>query len=141
MWRYEYQTEVKGIDPESLWAARADVTNWSKWDSDIEWTKIEGAPVTGATFILKPKGGFACKAVITESEKPFVFGDVTHLPGAKMKFLHFFSETKSGTTIKVELTITGPLGFLWKKIIGEEQAKGMSEEIRTFAELVRSEKK
>ncbi|TGK00178.1 polyketide cyclase [Leptospira langatensis] len=141
MWKYEYVTEVSGIDAESLWKARADVRNWSKWDSDIEWTRIEGEPVVGKEFLLKPKGGFTCKAIITESEMPFVFGDVTRLPGAKMKFVHFFSQKKNGTEIKVELSITGPLGFLWRKIIGEEQAKGMSEEIRTFSQLVKEEKK
>ncbi|GBF38313.1 polyketide cyclase [Leptospira johnsonii] len=137
MWKYEYNTIVKGIDAESLWKARADVANWSKWDSDIEWTKIEGEVSVGKEFVLKPKGGFVCKVLITESEKPFVFGDVTYLPGAKMKFMHYFSPKKEGTEIKVELTISGPLGFLWKKIIGEEQANGMEKEILHFSELVR----
>ncbi|MGJ4747667.1 polyketide cyclase [Leptospira sp. SA-E8] len=139
MWKYEYNTTVKGIDAKSLWEARSDVSNWSKWDSDIEWTKIEGEVSVGKEFVLKPRGGFACKVLITEAEKPFVFGDVTFLPGAKMKFLHFFKPSKEGTEIKVELSISGPLGFLWKKIIGEEQAKGMEEEIRKFSELVREE--
>ncbi|TGL64677.1 polyketide cyclase [Leptospira sarikeiensis] len=139
MWKYEYTTLVHGLDAGTLWEARSDIKNWSKWDSDIEWTKVEGKISVGTEFILKPKGGFTCKAVVTESEKPSVFGDVTFLPGAKMKFLHSFYPMKEGTEIKVELSISGPLGFLWKKIIGEEQAKGMEKEISRFAELVREE--
>lgn len=140
MWKYEYSTLVKGIGADALWEARSEVKNWSKWDSDIEWTRMEGEPVVGSSFLLKPKGGFVCKALITESESPSVFGDVTFLPGAKMKFLHYFAQTPDGVRITVELSIWGILGFLWKKIIGEEQAKGMEKEILRFVELVREEK-
>lgn len=141
MWEFTYDTKVDGVSAEELWKARADVANWPKWDEGLLWTKIEGPVVVGTVFDLKPKDGPKVKVRITEAESPFVLGDETSLPGAKMKFLHFFRDVKGGTEVKVELSIRGPLGFLWKKIIGEEQARNMEMEIRTFADFVRKAKK
>ncbi|EQA44485.1 polyketide cyclase/dehydrase and lipid transport [Leptospira broomii serovar Hurstbridge str. 5399] len=141
MWEYKYRMEVQGVSAKELWEARADISNWPKWDSGLLWTKIEGSAAVDKEFELKPKGGPKVKVKIIEAQSPRSFGDETYLLGARMKFLHFFEDTKNGTEVRVELSIHGPLSFLWKKIIGEEQVKNMREEIITFADFVREAKK
>lgn len=45
--------------PSTVWSVWKDVPNWPTWDSDLEWSRLNGAFAEGATGVLKPKGWFS----------------------------------------------------------------------------------
>ncbi|PJZ69604.1 polyketide cyclase [Leptospira perolatii] len=140
MWSFRYSTKFSGVGSDNLWKAVADINSWNHWSQDVEWTKLEGEPKEGKDFFLKPKGEPKVRITISEAKFPNRFSDVTHLPGAKMNVVHSFQDVKEGTEVEILVTISGPLGFLWKKIIGESQAKGMPEELVRLAEFAKGSK-
>jgi hypothetical protein len=55
MWQGRYETTTD-VAADKLYRAITDINNWNKWDTGIEFTKLEGPAKKGASFILKPKG-------------------------------------------------------------------------------------
>jgi len=99
-----------------------DINNWNKWDEGLELTKLEGAVREGAPFILKPKGGPNAKMTIDEI-KPFRLVDTAHLLLAKMRNSHEYVPSGGKTTIRFTVEVWGLIGFFWRKVVAENQAK------------------
>ena len=122
MWQRTFSTITKNTSANALWDVMADVNNWPSWGDDLEWTRLDGPAAVGKDFHLKPKGGPKTRITITRCERPGAFTDRSHLLLCKMTFVHTFTETPEGTRVDMELSMNGPLTFLWKKVIGEKQA-------------------
>ncbi len=65
MWQSQYEITTD-VTPVALYRAIADINNWSKWDSGLEYTHLEGPAKPGAPFVLKPRGGPKVKMTIDE---------------------------------------------------------------------------
>lgn len=113
-----------------LWETLADVTSWSRWNEDIEWTRIGGAAEQGKGFWLKPKGGPATRLTITVLQKPVEFTDVAHLLLAKMCTRHIFASTSGGVNITMIISVSGLLGFLWRRLVAEKEIAGAAAQIQ-----------
>lgn len=122
MWQGQYET-ITDVPAETLFRVITDINNWSKWDDGLEFTKLEGVAKQGAPFILKPKGGPNVKMTIDEI-KPYRLVDTAHLFGAKMRTSHEYVQSDNQTNIRFSVEVWGPLGFFWRKIVGENQIKG-----------------
>lgn len=96
--------------------------NWNKWDDGLEFTKIEGVAKSGASFVLKPKGGPNVKMTIDEIE-PYRLVDTAHLFLAKMRTSHEYVQSGDLTTIQFSVEVWGALGFFWRKVVAENQVK------------------
>jgi hypothetical protein len=132
MWthRYEQQTEVP---VEKLWTIIADVENWINIDHNIEQLVITEKPTQGTKFKLKPKGAPTLDFVIDTFVPPTNYADLCKMPGAKMKTLHTFEKRPNNqTVIIVDITITGPLNWLWGRIVGEKHASGLPRQTELF---------
>ncbi len=77
--------------------------------------------VAGGHYTLKPKGGPKVKATILTVEPNTRFIDVSHLPGAKLKFDHSLTREGEVNLVTIVMSISGPLSFLWAKILGKNQ--------------------
>ncbi|RZA07665.1 MAG: polyketide cyclase [Moraxellaceae bacterium] len=121
MWQANFQTTTD-VSAEKLYQAMTDFNAWNKWDHGIERTQLIGDAKAGGVFMLKPKGGPEVKITI-EKMWPFEVIDVAHLPLAKMRTVHKYVRVGDTTHIHMELQIWGLLGFVWRKIIGENQIK------------------
>src|SRR3954453_18238473 len=102
----------------AFFARWADMATWPEWNADTEWVRLDGPFVTGATGVLKPKGGPKVKFVVqslTDSE----FIDVSSLVGAKLTFAHHVSQSPEGTRVDVAVSLTGPLAPVWNLIMGK----------------------
>ncbi|MET0356955.1 MAG: SRPBCC family protein [Cellvibrio sp.] len=137
MWRANFQTTTD-VPAENLYRALTDFNTWNKWDNGIEHTQLIGEPKTGTVFMLKPKGGPEVKITI-EKMWPFEVIDVAHLPLAKMRTIHKYKRVEDVTHIYMELQIWGPLSFLWRKVIGENQIKDAAAQMQAFVEYAREE--
>lgn len=106
--------------PAAFFACWADMVSWPEWNTDTEWVRLDGPFRQGATGRLKPKGAPAVRFTVSRLVPDREFVDVSALPGARLTFSHLLGRTTDGrTTIQVDVTITGPLRWLWSRLMGE----------------------
>ncbi len=122
MWKAQYETTTD-VPAEQLYKAITDINSWSKWDDGLEFAKLEGAAKQGAPFLLKPKGGPNVKMTIDEIQ-PYRLVDTAHLFLAKMRTSHEYVSSSNHTIVRCGIEVWGPLGFFWRKVVGENQIKG-----------------
>jgi hypothetical protein len=104
--------------PSAFFAKWADLDTWPEWNADMEWIRMDGPFVQGGTGVLKPKGGPKVRFVIETLIDGEAFVDVSKLPGGRLIFDHRVRATASGTAVDVTITMRGPLGWLWKRVMG-----------------------
>lgn len=104
--------------PASAFFARwADMATWPEWNTDTAWVSLDGEFVEGATGTLKPRGGPQVSFTVERlTDREFV--DVSRMPGGRVTFAHHIEATPAGTRIDVTVAIDGPLGFVWRAILG-----------------------
>ena len=123
---------VATASPSAIFDRWADVATWPQWNADTEWVRLDGAFTQGGTGVLKPKGGPKVKFVIgklTESE----FVDVSRLMGARLTFSHVVTPTTDGCLVDVAITMSGPLAWLWKRILGKGLAASVQPDLEALA--------
>jgi hypothetical protein len=138
MWKKTYSTKVRGLAAEQLWKAWADVDSWHTWQDDIEFAKLEGSFVAGSEFTLKPKGGPKVRIRLTKVEANRYFSDLTRFPLARMVGEHEFVSQGDELEIKTTISVEGPLGFLWRKLVAEDVAKGLPAQTDSLVRRARS---
>ena len=136
MWQANFQTTTD-VPAENLYRAITDFNAWNKWDDGIEHTQLIGEAKPGGVFILKPRGGPAVKITI-EKMWPYEVIDVARLPLAKMRTVHKYVRVGDTTHIHMELQIWGLLGFVWRKIIGENQIKDAPVQTKALIDYARA---
>lgn len=107
--------------PSAIFALWADINHWAEFDHGIEWARLEGPFVEGAAYTIRPNGGPSFKATIITITTNKRFIDVSHLYGAKLTFDHSLAQGKGGTVVDVAMSLSGPMAWLWKIILGKNQ--------------------
>lgn len=132
MWTHRFE-QTTDVPVEKLWTVIADVANWANIDHNIDKLVINEEPKQGAKFKLKPKGAPTLEFVIDTFIAPSNYADLCRMPGAKMKTLHTFeSRPNNQTAIIVDITIFGPLYWLWGRIVGKKHANGLPRQTELF---------
>jgi hypothetical protein len=138
MWTKSYSTIVKDINARTLWNVWTDVNNWDKWQDDIEFAKIETPFHSGSTIKFRPKGGPTVNLHLVEVETYKVFTDLTKFPLAKMYDKHEVLQHADGIEVKTTISISGPLAFLWKKLVAEKIVKSLPEQTASLINRTRA---
>lgn len=120
-------TQETKATPEAIFALWADIDHWSDYDKGIEWAKLTDSFAPGGRYTIKPKGGPTVKATILTIEPNKSFIDVSHLFGAKLRFDHILSQQGDSTSVSVTMSLSGPMGWLWAKILGKNQQADLEE--------------
>lgn len=129
-------TDVPG---QAFFERWADMATWPVWNTDTAWVRLDGQFRTGATGVLKPKGGPATRFVITSLVPGREFTDVSLLIGAKLTFEHRVTEEPDGrTTVSVHVTIAGPLAFLWNAVLGKGIAESLGADLSRLEAAART---
>jgi hypothetical protein len=124
-------TATSTAAPAAFFAKWADMATWPEWNADTEWVRLDGPFEQGATGTLKPKGGPKVSfvvATLTDSE----FVDVSRLPGARLTFAHRVAVTAAGTEVSVTISLTGPLRWLWSKVMGADLAASVGRDLEAL---------
>jgi hypothetical protein len=66
------------------------------------------------------------------ADAPRRFADVALLPLARMRTMHEFIPSGAATTVRVTIEVSGPLAFLWDRIVARKQAAGAEAQTRRF---------
>ena len=125
MWTYSHTIVTHDVTPTQLWKLFSDVNNWHTWDGGLEFARLEGQFEKGNYFTLRPKGGPTVKVYLLETQPDTHFLDVTRFPLARMYDSHTFTTTPEGLRITNTITVKGPLGFLWRKLVAQKIADSM----------------
>ncbi len=121
MWQAQYQTTTD-VPAEKLFRAISDINTWSHWDAGLEFARINRPATAGSTFVLKPKGGPSVQMSIEELRSPERMVDIA-LPLAKLRTRHEFLQSGGETRVRFSVEVWGPLGFLWRRMVGEKQIR------------------
>ena len=138
MWTKTYSKTFQGLKREDIWRIWTDINNWPTWHGDLDYCKLEGDFKVGNHFFLKPKGVQPVKIVLTEINEGYSFTDCTSFFGAKMYDTHAMEETVDGLKLTNKLVVTGPLKWLWIKLVAQNVADTIAEETENLVKLARS---
>ncbi len=120
-------TQQTTATSDAIFALWADIDHWADYDKGIEWAKLTDSFSAGGHYTLKPKGGPKVTATILVVEPNQKFIDVSHLPGADLKFDHIIRQEAGRTSVSLVMTISGPLSWLWAKILGKNQQSDLEQ--------------
>lgn len=137
MWTRTYSKTFQGIKREDIWRIWTDVNGWPTWHGDLDYCKLEGDFAVGNHFMLKPKGISPVKIILTEIVEGHYFTDCTAFFGAKMVDTHAMVETADGLKLTNTLVVTGPLKWLWIKLVAQNVADTIPEEMESLVKLAR----
>jgi hypothetical protein len=137
MWTRTYSKVYPGVKKEDVWSLWTDVNGWTKWHGDLDYCKLEGDFAVGNHFELKPKGAPAVKIELVEIEVGRRFSDRTLFPGAQMVDTHELEETPEGLRLTNRLAVSGPLKFLWIKLVAQNVADTVPKENDDLVALAR----
>lgn len=134
IWKTKGTTETTA-SPENIWALWSDVTQWSTWDHDLDWVKLDGAFAANVKGQLKPKGWKPLDFTITQATKNKSFTDVTTMPlGTRLKFHHWIDDLGNGTyRITHQARVSGLLAPLLWFTLRRNLKKDMPIAVQTLA--------
>jgi hypothetical protein len=137
MWTKNYSKTFQGLKRQDIWRIWTDINNWPTWHGDLDYCKLDGDFVVGNHFMLKPKGVRPVKIVLTEINEGHYFTDCTSFFGAKMYDTHEMSDTVDGLKLTNKLVVIGPLKWLWIKLVAQNVADSVPEEMENLVKLAR----
>ncbi len=137
MWVKTYSKTFKGVQRQDVWRIWTDINNWPTWHGDLDYCKLDGKFEAGNHFFLKPKGVKAVKIMLTEIHEGYSFTDCTSFLGAKMYDTHAMEETSKGLKITNTLVVTGPLKWVWVKLVAQNVADTVHDETEKLMKLAR----
>ncbi len=139
MWIRTYSKIFQGIHRENIWRIWTDINHWPTWHGDLDYCKLDGHFEVGNHFFLKPRGVRPVKIMLTEISEGYYFTDCTSFLGAKMYDTHSMEETADGLKLTNKLVVTGPLKWLWVKLVAQNVADTVPEEMESLVKLARGE--
>jgi len=135
MWKRVHKKLYPKINKDIVWTILTDIDNWHTWHGDLDYCKINGPFQVGNHFMLKPKGMKAVKIILTDIQDGHSFTDCTHFWGAKMYDTHTMEETKDGLLLTNTLMVTGPLRWLWIKLVAKNVADTVPQEMDALMKI------
>lgn len=125
--------------PASAFFARwADMGTWPEWNTDTAWVRLDGPFTQGVTGSLKPKGGPQVRFTVERLDDD-AFVDVSRMPGGRVTFDHRIEEGPHGTHLEVSVDVSGPLGFLWRRILGEGFRRSLQPDLDRLVETAEAD--
>jgi len=137
MWEKSFSKLYTNISEDAIWRVWTDVNHWPEWHGDLDSCTMNGAFEVGNHFMLKPKGMRAVKIVLTDIQAGHSFTDCTVFPGAKMFDTHTMVATAQGLRLTNKLVVTGPLKWLWIKLVAQKVADSVPEEMDALVKIAR----
>lgn len=139
MWTRTFSKVYQGVTKQEIWKAWTDVSQWTKWQGDIESCTLEGSFVEGNHFLMKIRDmKNPVKAILTEVVDGKIFTDCTSFLGAKMYDIHEIEETSDGVRLVSKIVVKGPLRWLWVKLVANNVVDSLPGQMDALVAYVRS---
>lgn len=108
-------TEIFKTSAGTIYSFYIDVTNWKTWDSEVEYSSLEGNFKDGATGILKPKSNPELKFQLQNVKENIGFDQIMDLPFGSKFILTRVIKTQGDSC---EVTHSGYFEGVFGAIIG-----------------------
>lgn len=118
-----------------------DHEGWPAWSPDTEWARVDGEVVTGATGVLKPKGGPKTRFTISACVPDREYTDTAGFPGARLVFRHTAEPADGATELRVHVTLDGPMAPLWAALLGRGFRDSVQADLDRLVAIVEAESK
>ncbi len=138
MWTKIYSKTFPGVKGMDVWRIWTNINSWPTWHGDLDYCQFDGNFVIGNHFILKPKGVNPVKIKLIEINEGHYFTDCTSFFGAKMYDTHIMEETAEGLKLTNKLVVTGPLKWLWIKLVAKNVADSVPAEMEALVKLAKN---
>jgi hypothetical protein len=125
--------------PATFFARWADMSTWPEWDGAVVWARRDGPFAAGTTGALKPRGGPKVSFVIETLEPDREFTDVSSMPGARLRIRHLVSTDGGATRVDIEVSMEGPLAWIWRRAIGRGVASSTPEGLANLVALAEAD--
>ena len=135
MWTRTHSKFYPNVSSKAIWKIWVDINNWPSWHDDLDYCKLDGGFKVGSHFMLKPKGEPAVKIMLTEVDEGHSFTDCTKFFGAKMFDTHIMEVRDGGVYLSNKLVVTGPLKWLWIKLVAKKVADAAPDEMDSLVRL------
>ncbi len=116
--------------PTTIFPRYADVSGWSEWDADVRGASLAGEFKAGTEGVLFPAKGPKTKIQLSEVTLNRSFTSQTKLPLCTMQFEHLLIPLGESTRVIHHVSFSGPLRFLWRRIIGTQIERGLPHALR-----------
>ncbi|MDQ5940947.1 MAG: hypothetical protein QG632_673 [Candidatus Dependentiae bacterium] len=137
MWKQIFTKTYPDVKKEAVWRLWTDINNWPRWHDDLVSCVLQGPFAVGNHFMLQPKGMKPIKIDITEVNELSSFTDGTSFFGAKMYNTHALEEAAEGLKITNTLVVTGPLRWVWIKLVAQGVAASFPTETEALIQQAR----
>lgn len=138
MWVRTYSQIFLELKKEAVWNCWTQINRWPEWHDDLESCVLHGPFAVGSYFMLKPKSMRAVKIELIDVKPGISFTDRTRFFGAKMLDTHLMEETPEGLKLTNHLIVTGPLAWLWVKLVARHVADTTPQELAALAERAKN---
>ncbi len=135
MWSVEH-TERTTATSEAVWAIWEDVDGWPRWDGAVAGCRLDGPFAVGTRGTLSLQHGRDVPFLMTEVRRLDGFADVTRLPLARLRFVHELTDDgEDGLLVTHRVEITGPLGFVFARVIGPDIERDLPASVHELVRL------
>jgi hypothetical protein len=137
MWQEEYSEETN-FSTEKIWSLWADVQNWNKWNTGIEYSNLNGNFENGTYGSFKTSNGV--KTIFLFFELRNCIKNKSFIAKIKLLFCiidfgYELIEENNKLKIKHYIKIYGPLTFYYKKTIGYSSTKYLQSSVKRLMNL------
>lgn len=122
--------------PAAIWErAYLDAAAWPLWNGELKRATLDGPLAAGAEAKIVFRTGLRLRFRVVEFEDGRLFTDEARLPGARMGHRHLVEPIAPGSRLTNTIYVDGPLGGLWRRILGPAAARSLPGAQRSIADL------
>lgn len=125
---------------EDVWPLYSDVARWSDWSPGVEWARLDGPFEVGTKGRSKPPRSPALRFRLTAVDPGAMFASEVRLPGARLFFEHRIEHLEPGARITHQVTLSGPLSFLYLASVRRNTEQALSAGVDRLAQIADSER-
>ncbi|WP_168733658.1 SRPBCC family protein [Deinococcus sp. Arct2-2] len=132
-------TRTVHCSPEVFWPIWTDVPGWPRWDTPLLRAQLTGAFVLGASGQLVDRNQRTSRFTLTECRPLMSYAYTVRLPGAALQVRRVITSTTStpsSLNFQHQVRFTGPLGFLWARVLGRSFRQILPEVMNQLVQLV-----
>jgi polyketide cyclase/dehydrase/lipid transport protein len=127
------------VPPAAVWdRAYVDADAWPRWNPELKRARLDRPLGDGARARIVFRTGLRLRFRVVEFEDGRLFTDEARLPGARMGHRHLVeSLPQGGSRLTNTIYVEGPLGALWRRVLGPAAARSLPASQAAIAELAR----
>lgn len=101
-----------------VWEYLTDVGSWPRWDTELVSAQLDGNFRRGASGKMVPKSGPNLSFELTKVVEGRSYVVVTPLYFGAIEMKRSVDSSKEGTVFTDDIRFTGPLGWLYGRVLG-----------------------